>query len=69
MHRSKLAGFIIDCQTQDLEGAAHFWGSALGLPVTSEADSDPGYRHLQNAPGDCTLKCKRWNTPAACTWI
>jgi predicted enzyme related to lactoylglutathione lyase len=51
MHRSKLAGFIIDCQTQDLDGAARFWGSALGLPVTSEADSDPGYRHLTDAPG------------------
>jgi predicted enzyme related to lactoylglutathione lyase len=33
MHKSKLAGFIIDCQTTDLERAAEFWGSALGMPV------------------------------------
>ncbi len=33
MHRSKLAGFIIDCQTDDLRAAATFWGGALGMPV------------------------------------
>jgi hypothetical protein len=33
MHKSKLGGFIIDCQTNDLDGAAHFWGAALGMPV------------------------------------
>ena len=32
MHRSKLCGFIIDCQGPDLQGAAAFWGSALGMP-------------------------------------
>ena len=30
MHRSRLAGYIIDCQTDDLEGAADFWSAALG---------------------------------------
>ncbi|HLY51753.1 MAG TPA: hypothetical protein VKQ31_01970 [Steroidobacteraceae bacterium] len=25
MHKSRLAGFIIDCQTGDLEAAARFW--------------------------------------------
>lgn len=33
MHKSKLAGFIIDCQTSDLAGAARFWGDALGMAV------------------------------------
>ena len=33
MHKSKLAGFIIDCQTADLAGAAGFWGGALGMKV------------------------------------
>lgn len=33
MHKSKLAGFIIDCQTRDLQGAAHFWSEALGMPM------------------------------------
>ena len=29
-HRSRLAGFIIDCQTDDLAGASAFWSAALG---------------------------------------
>jgi predicted enzyme related to lactoylglutathione lyase len=31
MHRSRLAGFIIDCQTDDVQGAAGFWSKALGM--------------------------------------
>jgi predicted enzyme related to lactoylglutathione lyase len=31
MHKSKLAGFIIDCRTDDLHAASAFWGGALGL--------------------------------------
>ncbi len=31
MHRSRLAGFIIDCNTPDLAAAAAFWGGALGM--------------------------------------
>ncbi len=30
MHRSRLAGIIIDCNTGDLETAADFWSAALG---------------------------------------
>jgi predicted enzyme related to lactoylglutathione lyase len=33
LHKSKLAGFIIDCQTGDLQAAAVFWGAALGMPT------------------------------------
>ena len=29
-HRSRLAGFIIDCRTDDLAAAAGFWAAALG---------------------------------------
>lgn len=35
MHKSKLCGFIIDCQSSDLDAAADFWGHALGMPVHS----------------------------------
>lgn len=31
MHKSKLAGFIIDCRTDDLHGASAFWSGALGM--------------------------------------
>jgi hypothetical protein len=31
MHQSKLSGFIIDCQTDNLDAAAAFWSAALGM--------------------------------------
>lgn len=31
MHKSRLAGFIIDCNTDDLQAAARFWSEALGM--------------------------------------
>jgi predicted enzyme related to lactoylglutathione lyase len=50
MHKSKLAGFIIDCQTTDLDRAAQFWGSALGMAVRAlppeEADT---YKRLDDS--------------------
>jgi len=33
MHKSKLAGFIIDCNTADLADAGKFWSAALGLEL------------------------------------
>lgn len=33
MHKSRLCAFVIDCQTDDLDGAASFWAGALGRPV------------------------------------
>jgi len=33
MHKSRLSGFIIDCQGAELNGSARFWGGALGMPV------------------------------------
>ena len=30
MHHSRLAGFVIDCRTDDLDDAARFWIAALG---------------------------------------
>ena len=38
MHKSRLAGFIIDCETDDLSGAAEFWAGALGAPPKHTAD-------------------------------
>lgn len=32
-HKSKLAGFIIDCNTDELDQAARFWGAALGMEL------------------------------------
>lgn len=42
MHKSRLAGFIIDCKTTDLKSAAAFWSGALGMEAralpASQAD-------------------------------
>jgi len=40
MHRSRLAGFIIDCKTDDLEAAADFWSAALGYDRARETEED-----------------------------
>ena len=49
MHKSKLAGFIIDCQTTQLDAAADFWGSALGMPMrVLPPDEAPTYKRLED---------------------
>lgn len=46
MHKSKLAGFIIDCQTADLAAAADFWGAALGMAVR-RLPAEEGEKYVQ----------------------
>ena len=49
MHRSKLSGFIIDCQGDDLDGAAGFWGNALGMRQETLPAAEAGkYKRLQD---------------------
>ncbi len=45
MHKSRLAGFIIDCKTDDLDGAAAFWTQALGFELKIYVD-EPDYSFL-----------------------
>ena len=40
MHRSRLAGVIIDCKTADLDSAADFWGKTLGAPPADRANME-----------------------------
>jgi Glyoxalase-like domain len=50
MHKSKLSGFIIDCQTNDLGGAAEFWGAALGMPIVElPPDQAALYKRLDDS--------------------
>lgn len=46
MHKSKLAGFIIDCKTSSLQDAAKFWGEALGMK-TEELPDEEGIRYVK----------------------
>ena len=60
MHKSRLAGFIIDCRTGDLDAAADFWSAALGLPTVPDPDSDPNrYRKLETAPDDLDIEVQK----------
>lgn len=53
MHKSRLSGFIIDCQTGDLEAAAEFWAAALGAPAESVPENHDGkYLTLDVADGE-----------------
>jgi len=49
MHKSRLAGFIIDCKTDDLLAAADFWGGALGMKVQPLPGQEGKYVQLQDA--------------------
>jgi predicted enzyme related to lactoylglutathione lyase len=53
MHKSRLAGFIIDCKTEKLEQAATFWSEALGYPLVDPAvESSTSYRRMATGPHD-----------------
>jgi predicted enzyme related to lactoylglutathione lyase len=60
MHKSRLAGFIIDCRSDDLEAAARFWSEALGLALRpSAAPEDVGYRILATEPDALHLEVQQ----------
>ena len=59
MHRSQLAGFIIDCQTEDLEGAARFWSQALGYEIEPLSPEEPGYVGLDTGADDLTVEVQK----------
>jgi predicted enzyme related to lactoylglutathione lyase len=63
MHKSRLAGFIIDCRTDDLPAAARFWSAALGLAIRSAAE-DPLYRTLDTAPDEVHLEVQQVTHPS-----
>jgi predicted enzyme related to lactoylglutathione lyase len=60
MHRSRLAGFIIDCKTDDLERAAQFWSAALGIPLKGSAEeAATPYRQLMTDADDIHLEVQQ----------
>jgi predicted enzyme related to lactoylglutathione lyase len=62
MHRSQLAGFIIDCRTDDLDAAAAFWGAALGLETEHFDDpAEANYVGLVTGPDDLHIEVQQVN--------
>jgi len=65
MHRSRLAGFIIDCKTTDLDAAAEFWGAALGYPLhRPKSAEETGYIHLKTASDDLHIEVQKVDHPS-----
>jgi len=65
MHRSQLAGFIIDCETDDLDAAANFWGRALGCNLSGSDDpEDEAYVELETDPGEVHVEVQRVDHPS-----
>src|ERR1700735_2674538 len=65
MHKSKLAGFIIDCQTGDLEGATHFWANALGMPVRELPREEAAlYKGLEDAHHGLNIEVQAVSHPS-----
>lgn len=62
MHRSRFAGFILDCNTDDLEAAAAFWSAALGVP--ERANKEPRYVSLDTAPGEPHIEVQQVDHPS-----
>jgi predicted enzyme related to lactoylglutathione lyase len=65
MHKSRLAGVIIDCHTDDLDSAARFWTQALGYglkPATNPEDLL--YRLLDTRPGELHMEVQQVSHPS-----
>ena len=57
MHKSRLAGFIIDCRTDDLASAAAFWGAALGMEIRA-LPGEEGEKYVQLVDPGSHLHCE-----------
>jgi predicted enzyme related to lactoylglutathione lyase len=65
-HRSRLAGFIIDCNTDDLDAAARFWSRALGVTI-ADADAGDGtaeYQMFGDTPGGLQIEVQKVDHPS-----
>ena len=65
MHRSQLAGFIIDCDGGNLDEAAYFWGQALGYEAMPLGDpEDEKYRRLDTGPNGLHIEVQHVDHPS-----
>lgn len=65
-HRSRLAGFIIDCNTGDLDAAARLWSAALGATVDPEdaSDATAEYRNFNDTSGELHIEVPKVDHPS-----
>ncbi|WP_439655158.1 hypothetical protein [Thermomonas alba] len=60
-HRSRLAGFIIDCRTDGLDAATDFRAQALGCTVAERdaGDAAARYQRLGETSGDLHIEVQQ----------
>ena len=64
-HRSRLAGFIIDCETGDIDAAADFWGGALGFQRgQSYAEGEAEYVDFTGTPAELHIEVQKVKHPS-----
>lgn len=64
-HKSKFAGLIIDCETEDLDAAAAFWGRALGLPtLPRKTGAERNYVTLKTSAGEPYVEVQKVTHPS-----
>ncbi|HET8819467.1 MAG TPA: VOC family protein [Xanthomonadaceae bacterium] len=65
-HRSRLAGFIIDCNVDDLDAAAAFWSQAIGATIADPDAGDGGaeYQMFGNTPGGLHVEVQKVDHPS-----
>ena len=59
MHKSKLSTFVIDCPSEDLDGAALFWSRALRRGLNPPQAGDHRYRDLVCGPSEPLLMIQK----------
>jgi hypothetical protein len=65
MHKSKLGGFIIDCQTDDLGRAADFWSGALGMPLRELPAAEAAlYKGLEDSQHGLDIEVQKVSHPS-----
>jgi predicted enzyme related to lactoylglutathione lyase len=64
VHRSRLAGFIIDCQTDDLPAAAQFWSAALGLPPVAHQNPADSGQYVALSFSDMHIEVQKVDHPS-----
>src|SRR5215468_5606371 len=60
MHRSRINGILIDCNTDDIDAAARFWAEALGRPIDPDQPGTRGdYVMLETPPCEVSIQIQR----------
>jgi catechol 2,3-dioxygenase-like lactoylglutathione lyase family enzyme len=62
MHKSRLAGFIIDCEGPGLDAAARFWSGALGLSLAGREGAR--YERLDASARDLHVEVQAVDHPS-----